>query len=117
MASKKMDSKLPVSKQASSKTVISKKQVLKKLEEVIDPELNLNIVDLGLIYEVNIEKNNVRVVMTFTTPACPLATIIAEQVETKLKELKFEQVHVHVTWNPPWKPDMLSEKAKAVLGF
>ena len=117
MASKKMDSKTPVSKQASSKTMVNKKQVLKKLEEVIDPELNLNIVDLGLIYEVNLEKNNVNVVMTFTTPACPLATIIAEQVETKLKELKFEQVHVHVTWDPPWKPDMLSEKAKAVLGF
>jgi len=102
----------------NNKTVkITKEQVLKKLEEVIDPELKVNIVDLGLIYEVEFSKKNVKITMTFTTPACPLMPFIAGQVESKLKELGYADPHVHVTWNPPWSPEKMSEKAKAILGM
>lgn len=96
---------------------ITKAQVMKKLEEVIDPELRVNIVDLGLIYEVDIKDGKVKLTMTFTTPACPMIGMIAEQVEAKLFEMKFKDVHVHVTFSPPWSMDKMSEKAKAVLGI
>ncbi|MFA6530615.1 MAG: metal-sulfur cluster assembly factor [Candidatus Micrarchaeia archaeon] len=95
---------------------ITRAQILKKLSEIIDPELNINIVDLGLIYDVEIKNGKVKLTMTFTTPACPLMGFIAEQVEAKLFEMKFKDVHVHVTFNPPWSTNKMSEKAKAVLG-
>ncbi len=83
----------------------------------MDPELGISIVDLGLIYAVKIEKKKVKVTMTFTTPACPLAMYIAEQVELKIMELGFskEEVHVHVTFDPPWTPEKMSKKAKIIL--
>lgn len=96
---------------------ITEKQILKQLEKVMDPELGINIVDLGLIYSVELEKNKVKITMTFTTPACPLAMYIAGQVEEKTMELGFtrENVLVHVTFTPPWTPERMSKKAKLVL--
>jgi metal-sulfur cluster biosynthetic enzyme len=96
---------------------ITKSQVLKKLEGVVDPELGVSIVDMGLVYGVDIKGNKIKVTMTFTTPACPLLYMIASQVESKAKELGFKDVHVHVTWDPPWTADRMSKKAKAILGI
>jgi metal-sulfur cluster biosynthetic enzyme len=99
------------------KKKITEKQVMKKLEEVMDPELGINIVDLGLIYGVEIGKDKAKVTMTFTTPACPLAMYLANQVEEKVMSLGFtrENTLVHVTFDPPWTPEKMSKKAKTIL--
>jgi len=99
------------------KKQITDKDVIKKLEQVMDPELGISIVDLGLIYGVELEKNKVKITMTFTTPACPLAMYIANQVEEKTMELGFsrENVLVHVTFTPSWTPEKMSKKAKIML--
>jgi metal-sulfur cluster biosynthetic enzyme len=93
------------------------KDAWKALEEVLDPELGIDIVNLGLIYEVKLVKGIVKVKMTFTTPACPLVPAIAGQAEQKLFKLGFKDVHIHVTWDPPWTAERMSEKAKAILGM
>ncbi len=103
---------------------VSKKEVLKALSEIIDPELGINLVDLGLIYEVKVEEpkpkegSHVEVRMTLTSIGCPLAGFFAMQVEEKMKAIKgVKDVHVHVIWEPPWTPDRMSKKAKAQLGM
>jgi len=93
---------------------ITKAQVLKALEKVNDPELRLNIVDLGLIYEVEItDDNNVGVDMTLTTQACPVGPMIQMQAEAALKAIPgVNQVDVQLTFDPPWTQDKMSERLK-----
>ena len=93
-------------------------KILEKLEKVMDPELGINIVDLGLVYEIEVlGKDNAFVKMTFTTPACPLLNMILEDVKSKLDELKDVDIEVKVVFDPPWTPDRMSEKAKIKLGM
>jgi len=102
---------------------LTKKQILEKLSLVIDPELGLNIVDLGLIYEVKVlperegGRRNAEVTMTLTTPACPLANYLLAEVEAKLNEIPDADIEVRVVFDPPWSPGRMSEKAKAQLGM
>lgn len=102
---------------------ITKKDILKKLRQVIDPELGVDIVDLGLIYEVNLiktkkgEKQKAQVRMTFTTPACPMINYILANVESSLNELEDIDIDVTVVFDPPWKPEMMSKEAKLKLGM
>lgn len=102
---------------------LTKKQVLGKLSLVVDPELGLNIVDLGLIYEVKVlpkkegERRKVEVTMTFTTPACPLANYLLSEVEAKLGELPDSDIEVKVVFDPPWSPERMSQGAKAKMGM
>lgn len=93
---------------------ISKEQVLKVLERVNDPELRLNIVDLGLIYDVEVtEENNVGVDMTLTTQACPVGPMMQMQAEAALKSIPgVNQVDVRLTFDPPWTPEKMSERLK-----
>lgn len=93
---------------------ISREQVLKMLERVNDPELRLNIVDLGLVYDIEItEENNVGVDMTLTTQACPVGPLIQMQAEAALKALpEVSQVDVRLVFDPPWTPDRMSERLK-----
>lgn len=93
---------------------ITREQVLKVLEKVNDPELRLNIVDLGLIYEIEItEDNNVGVDMTLTTQACPVGPLMQMQAEAALKSIPgVNQVDVRLTFDPPWTPDKMSERLK-----
>jgi metal-sulfur cluster biosynthetic enzyme len=93
---------------------ITKEQVLKALEKVNDPELRLNIVDLGLIYNVEVtEDNNVGIDMTLTTQACPVGPMIQMQAEAALKGIPgVNQVDVALTFDPPWTPDKMSERLK-----
>lgn len=93
---------------------ITREQVLKVLEKVNDPELRLNIVDLGLIYEVEItEENNVGVDMTLTTQACPVGPMIQMQAEAALKSMPgVNQVDVRMVFDPPWTPEKMSERLK-----
>lgn len=87
--------------------------IIKKLKKVIDPELNVNIVDLGLIYSVDLDKENcVKITMTLTTPHCPLSDFFISEIEIKLSELDFiSEVNVDIVWDPPWNINMMSAKA------
>ena len=98
--------------------MVSKQEVMDKLSTVDDPELGMNIVDLGLVYEVIIQSNKiVHIKMTLTTPACPLLGQLLSDIEEKAKGLGFEEVKVDLVWDPPWSPEMMTERAKAMLGI
>jgi metal-sulfur cluster biosynthetic enzyme len=98
--------------------MIKKKDVLNALKKVIDPEIGLNVVDLGLIYKVKVDKENrVEIEMTLTTPFCPLSHFLVGQVETKVKKLKPRSVKVKLVFDPPWTPEKMSKKARKLLGL
>ena len=88
------------------------------LENVIDPELGINVVDLGLIYNIHINGDKISVDMTLTTPGCPMAGMLAGSVEQAVRQT-FEgaDVEVSLIWDPPWTPDRLSEAARQQLGY
>jgi metal-sulfur cluster biosynthetic enzyme len=88
------------------------------LSNVIDPELGLDFVELGLIYDVEIEDDQVYVTFTLTSPGCPIGPQVAEQVEEFVCELDgVSAVYPKMTFSPPWTPDMMSEEAKFALGY
>jgi metal-sulfur cluster biosynthetic enzyme len=89
------------------------------LRQVIDPEVHIDIVDLGLVYAVAVDAAQVRVTMTMTTPACPVGPFLTEQVEQVVRTMVPEdtRVSVDLVWDPPWTPDMMSEMAKTALGW
>jgi metal-sulfur cluster biosynthetic enzyme len=91
--------------------------VLETLRQVIDPELDCNIVDLGLIYGVHIDAGKVRVVMTLTTPGCPMQQSIAWGVQQALLQLDcVTEAEVEVVWDPPWHPSRMTATGRAVAG-
>lgn len=94
-------------------------KLLKLLEQVIDPELNLPITDMGLVYGAEIDKNKVaKITITLTTIGCPLADVICENIKSVLiKEKNIDEVEVEITFDPPWTPSMMSDSAKMDLGF
>jgi|SRR6516164_4313429 FeS assembly SUF system protein len=96
-----------------------KQQVIDTLQTIFDPEIPVNIYSLGLIYEVSIlPLNNVQVVMTLTAPSCPAAQTIPVEVDQKIRQLEgVNEVHVAVTWTPPWDKTMMSEEARLELGM
>jgi len=99
---------------------ITEKKVLKCLESVIDPELDISIVDLGLIYKVNFpDKKNVKIVMTLTSMGCPLFNTIHSDIYKSLETLGYtpDTIEVELAWDPPWNESMMSEKAKAEIGI
>ncbi len=96
--------------------MIAKETVMDALKNVIDPELGLNIVDLGLVYGVDVDRDTVEVTMTLTTPGCPLHTAIARGAQTAVRNLPgVEQATVNVVWDPPWTPERMSPEARARL--
>lgn len=97
-------------------TKTDKQQVYARLKKVMDPELHIDIVSLGLIYEVNISQNKIKVVMTLTTPGCPLAPIIDRMIKEALEPLGLA-VELELVWDPPWAKDMMSEEARLTLGI
>jgi FeS assembly SUF system protein len=96
-----------------------KAKVIEKLQTIFDPEIPVNIYELGLIYEVEIMPiNNVQVVMTLTAPSCPAAQTLPVEVDQKLRDIEgVNDVYVTVTWNPPWNKSMMSEAAQLELGM
>ncbi len=96
-----------------------KPKVIDKLQTIFDPEIPVNIWELGLIYEVDIMPvNNVQVVMTLTAPSCPAAQSLPIEVDQKVREIDgVNDVFVTVTWDPPWNKSMMSEAAQLELGF
>ena len=96
-----------------------KAKVIEKLQTIFDPEIPVNIYELGLIYEVSIMPlSNVQVVMTLTAPSCPAAQTLPVEVDQKVREIEgVNDVYVTVTWNPPWNKSMMSEAAQLELGM
>lgn len=94
-------------------------EIIEAMRTCYDPEIPVNIYDLGLIYEVNVKPDgNVDVVMTLTSPMCPVAGTLPPEVEEKVRSVAgVTAAKVEVVWDPPWNPDMMSEAAKLELGF
>ena len=98
--------------------MVTQEQVVEKLKACIDPGLGINIVDLGLIYAVNIEDSRVNVLMTMTTPGCPLDSYFVKDITTKVKSLKgVSGVSVELTFEPPWSSAKMTDESKEILGF
>jgi metal-sulfur cluster biosynthetic enzyme len=97
----------------------AEQDILRALHAVSDPEVGVNIVDLGLIYSVEIDGGRVRIVMTMTTPACPMHFYLTEEVrETILAEFEeVGEVEVQLVWEPAWSPRMISERGRRQLGW
>ena len=91
--------------------------VLDALKNVMDPELPVSIVDLGLIYNVETADNNIDIKVSLTTPGCSMGSAITRQVENVLYALGAKTVLVEIIWDPPWNPNMMSEEAKNKLGM
>ncbi len=96
-----------------------KEKVIEVLQGIYDPEIPVSIYDLGLIYEIDILPiNNVQIVMTLTAPGCPAAQSLPVEVDERIRELEgVNDVHVSVTWEPPWDKSKMSEAAQLELGF
>lgn len=94
-------------------------QVVDAIKMVYDPEIPVDVFELGLIYEVNVYPvNNVYILMTLTSPACPSAEAIPAEIEQKVREVEgINEVQVEVTFDPPYSTDLMSEAAKLELGF
>jgi metal-sulfur cluster biosynthetic enzyme len=99
--------------------MLSEKDILRVLSKVNDPEAGVNIVDLGLIYSTEVLDDGVRIVMTMTTPACPMHSYLTEEVRAAISD-EYEElanIAVELVWDPPWSPRMISDKAKRQLGW
>lgn len=104
-------------------TQIDKKELEKKiiyvLKNIFDPEIPVNIYEIGLIYEIIIdEESNVKIIMTLTSPNCPVAESLPQEVRDQVADIReVKSAEVELTFEPPWTQDMLSEEAKLELGF
>jgi metal-sulfur cluster biosynthetic enzyme len=98
--------------------MVTEEDVYEALEEVIDPELGLDFVSLGLVYDVDVQEQEVFVTFTLTTPACPIGPQVTEQMREFVGEIDgVAQVHPKMVFDPPWSPEMMTEDAKFALGF
>ena len=93
-------------------------QVTEALTNVIDPELGLDFVELGLVYDIEVEDGTVAITFTLTSPGCPIGPQVSEQMREFVGELdEVERVEPRMVFTPPWTPDRMSEDAKFALGF
>ena len=99
--------------------MITRQQIIKVLKTIPDPELNISVWDLGLIYAVKTDsKNNVNIRMTLTTIGCPLFSLISDPIKEKISRIKgVKSVTLDLTFEPPWTVDRISARAKAQLGY
>jgi FeS assembly SUF system protein len=96
-----------------------REKIIEQLRTVYDPEIPVNIYEMGLIYEVNVDDAGAtKIIMTLTTPMCPAAEELPPEVESKARGVEgVTSVHLDLVWDPPWNPDMMSEAAKLDLGM
>lgn len=108
----------PIADPANTR-IASEEEVIEALRTVYDPEIPVNIFELGLIYERKIEADgSVKITMTLTAPACPVAGILPQQVADAVAAVPgVGEVEVELVWDPPWEPGRMSEDAKMALGF
>lgn len=98
--------------------VLGQDSVMEALKDVYDPEIPVNVVDLGLIYTVEVADGDVHVEMTLTAPGCGMGDYISQQAEWRIAEIDdVEDVQVDVVFDPPWTPDMITEDGKRLLGI
>lgn len=99
-------------------SVIGENQIIEKLRSCLDPELGINIVDLGLIYAISIDDSRINILMTLTNPGCPLDSYFVKDITDKLKTLRgVKDVSVELTFDPPWSFSKMSDESKDLLGF
>ena len=97
---------------------LTEEKIKEALKDVIDYEVGLDVVSLGLIYNIEVDdNNNVKILMTLTTPMCPLGPMIVSDVERKLKELGANEVEVELTFDPPWSPGMMDPEIRKAMGI
>ena len=103
----------------SSKTLTIKDKVIEEIKKIYDPEIPVNIYELGLIYDIIVdEKNNVKIDMTLTSPNCPVAESLPNEVKNSVKEIKeVKDVDLKFVWEPPWDKSMMTESAKLELNL
>tara|TARA_X000001036_G_scaffold260569_1_gene242286 strand:- start:1267 stop:1563 length:297 start_codon:yes stop_codon:yes gene_type:complete len=95
-----------------------KEKVISEIKKIYDPEIPVNIYELGLIYDISIENHDVKIKMTLTTPNCPVAESLPKEVKDSIKEIKeVNDVSLDLVWNPPWNKSMMSEAAKLELNL
>ena len=97
---------------------VTRDSVIEIMKQVYDPEIPVNVVDLGLVYGVEVSDGDVHVLMTLTAPGCGMGPMIAQQAEWAISELEgVEDVEVEMTFDPPWSPDLITEDGKKLLGI
>jgi metal-sulfur cluster biosynthetic enzyme len=98
--------------------VASETEVMEVLRQVEDPELGMDVVDLGLVYEVDVEGPKVKVLYSLTSMGCPAGPLIASDIDAAVRQVEgVEDVELELTFDPPWTPDRMSDDAKFILGF
>ena len=97
---------------------LTKEEVIEVMKTVYDPEIPVNVVDLGLVYDVNVTEGDVHVLMTLTAPGCGMGPMIAQLAEWAISEVEgVDDVEVEMIFDPPWNPDMITEDGKKLLGI
>jgi len=97
---------------------VTKEAVIDAMKQVYDPEIPVNVWDLGLVYSVNVNEGDVHVLMTLTAPGCGMGPMIAQQAEWTISELEgVEDVEVEMVFDPPWSPELITEDGKKLLGI
>ena len=95
-----------------------KEQIINEIKKIYDPEIPVNIYELGLIYDVSVKQNDVKVKMTLTTPNCPVAESLPKEVKDSIMQVEgVKKVDIDLVWDPPWNKDMMSEAAKLELNL
>ena len=98
--------------------MVTKDEIITVLKDCYDPEIPINVWDLGLIYDINIQDGDVGIKMTLTAPGCMMGAMIADDVKAKLKKINgVKDAKVDLVFDPPWTPDKMSEEAKAQMGI
>ena len=95
-----------------------KEKVIAEIKKIYDPEIPVNIYELGLIYDISVKDNNIKVKMTLTSPNCPVAESLPKEVKDSIMEIKgVDKVDLDLVWEPPWDKSMMSESAKLELNL
>jgi metal-sulfur cluster biosynthetic enzyme len=98
--------------------MLMEEKIREELKKVIDPELGVNIVDLGLVYDVRFEGGETEIDLTLTSPGCPLAGVIDSEIKKVLEGVpEIKKLTVELVWDPPWTKEMISEEVRAELGI
>ena len=96
----------------------TREDVFEVLRQVEDPELGMDIVDLGLVYEVGVEDSTAKVIYSLTSMGCPAGPLIAQDIDAAIRQVEgIDDVELELTFDPPWTPDKMSDDAKFILGF
>ena len=97
---------------------INKDEVISVLKQCYDPEIPIDLWNLGLIYDIKIKNNNIDIIMSLTTPGCTMGQYMADDIKSKLEQINsVENVTVEVVFDPPWQPEMMTDKGRQKLGF